>query len=163
MSDEQSFLDLGSNFGSFAEFMRITCPEINVFCCEIGRFFVTECRKRYPQLTVIEEKLSEDKTLGLFDFIYCCDVLEHIWEPDEFLKGVKKHLKTAGHLMIVTPNLDCNEARGKGADWWAYIVPHHAQIFNIKSLNALMKRHGFSLIQSEPILEEFYAIYKNGA
>jgi 2-polyprenyl-3-methyl-5-hydroxy-6-metoxy-1,4-benzoquinol methylase len=161
MGNEESFIDLGSNYGSFAEFIRITCPGIKVSGCEINQHFIRECRRRYPDLHLIEEKLSENKIIGPFDFIYCCDILEHLWDIDEFLTSVKKHLTSIGKIMVITPNLDCIESKVRGAEWWAFIVPHHAQIFNIKSLVALMNRHGFSLIESEPILEEFYAIFKS--
>jgi len=163
IGDNNSFLDLGSNCGSFAEFMRITCSEIKAYGCEINKYFIRECRRRYPDLNLIEEKLSNNNITGRFDFIYCCDILEHLWDVDEFLMAIKKNINTIGHIMVVTPNLDCIESKVRGAEWWAYIVPHHAQIFNIKSLVALMNRHGLSLIESEPILEEFYAIFKHKA
>ena len=117
---------VGSNFGSFAEFIRLSLRDTVVFCCEIGEYYVKECRKRYPKLSVIEEKLTENKILGHFDFIYCCDVIEHIWDLDDFIKGIKTNLNVGAHLLVVTPNLDCIESKVKSSEWWAYIVPHHS-------------------------------------
>lgn len=40
-----------------------------------------------------------------FDIVMALDVLEHISEPRPFLNTAVSHLKTGGHLIILTPNV----------------------------------------------------------
>lgn len=156
-----SFLDLGSGMGSFAEFIRISLPQLNVSCCDINTYYINECKNRYPNLNCIVGPLSPYDASKKFDFIYLTDVIEHIWDLDNFIRTIKAHLTDNGYAMIITPNLDCIEAKKSGVNWWPYIVPHHSQIFNSKSLNALMKRYGFVQIESGYYSEEFWVIYQN--
>jgi ubiquinone/menaquinone biosynthesis C-methylase UbiE len=38
------------------------------------------------------------------DFAYCSEVLEHLPNPDRFLRDVRRALGTGGHFLITTPN-----------------------------------------------------------
>jgi len=162
LSSGMRFLDLGSNMGSFAEFVRLSRPDVTVNGCEISSYYVQECKKKYPELEVISEKLSSSKEHGKFDLIFCCDVIEHIWDIDEFILAVRNNLEMNGLFMIVTPDLACSEAKKMGLEWWSFIVPHHAQFFTINSLSTLLQRHGFSLESNGCSGEEFWAVFKRG-
>lgn len=152
------YLDFGSNMGAFAEFVRIALPDSDVRCSEINQHYVAKCKERYPQLTIIDRPLTSDSATEKFDFIYCSDVIEHIWDPDELFSAFWCHLRENGLLMLVTPNGDSQSAKRKGVWWWSYIVPHHAQVFNLSSLNALVKRFNFHLVQHGEIGEELFIV-----
>lgn len=40
-----------------------------------------------------------------FDFIYCGDVIEHIYSPDHLVKEIQRLIKPSGYALIRTPNL----------------------------------------------------------
>jgi 2-polyprenyl-3-methyl-5-hydroxy-6-metoxy-1,4-benzoquinol methylase len=157
-----SFLDLGSNMGGFAQMVRLNFQNIEVWGCETNEFYAKESKVRYPNLNLMEKPLSSHHTMHEFDFIHASDLIEHIWNLDDFILSIKKNLKSNGLVMLVTPNVECVESKKTGIQWWGYIVPHHVQLFCQNSLKALMKRFGFTEIKSKPLQQEFWAIYKAG-
>jgi SAM-dependent methyltransferase len=40
-----------------------------------------------------------------FDFIYCGDVIEHIYSPDHLLEEIARLLRPGGYALLTTPNL----------------------------------------------------------
>lgn len=155
-----SFLDLGSNIGGFAEMIRLNFQNVDVWGCEINESYAKESKLRYQNLKLIEKTLSANHAMYDFDFIYSSDVIEHIWNLDEFILSIRENLKSNGLVMLITPNVECAESKKAGVDWWGYIVPHHAELFCYKSLTRLMKRLGFIEIESGNIYQEFWGIYK---
>ena len=158
-----TYLDFGSNMGAFAEFVRIAMPDSDVSCCEINRYYVIKCKERYPRLRIIDRPLTSEGDAETFDCIYCSDVIEHIWDLDELFLVFKNRLRENGLLMLVTPNSDSQNAKVQGIWWWSYIVPHHAQIFNLRALTALCTRFGFQLVETGEISEELYVVCRKTA
>lgn len=52
-----------------------------------------------------------------FDLIMLSHVIEHIYDPGKFLRGVISCLKPGGELLVVTPNADSFIARTSGRRW----------------------------------------------
>lgn len=78
-----------------------------------------------------------------FDVITCFDVLEHVYDPPEFLTRVQKWLKPGGIFFVMLPNIDSWEARMFGSFWYGLELPRHLTHFSPKSLRHLMTRLGF--------------------
>jgi len=45
--------------------------------------------------------------IGSYDVVFALDVVEHVENPDLFLKSAARHLKPGGHLVINVPALNC--------------------------------------------------------
>jgi len=142
----QSFLDLGSSLGSMTEFVRICFPEWQVHACELNRFAIKIFEERYPHIPLYSVTLSNMSLFQKYDVIYCCDVIEHIWDMDEFMKSVILHLKPRGYIIFITPNIECESAQKQEGNWWGYIVPHHAQLFSLKSIELMAQRFGLTKV-----------------
>ena len=66
-------------------------------------------------------------------------------------------LKPGGVLMIAVPNHTSKDAKKYGAMWAAYDVPRHLWHFSPASMEKLMGRHDFTLIDKIPMtLDAFY-------
>jgi len=50
---------------------------------------------------------------GFFDFVYCGDVIEHVFNPSHLLKEANRVTKKGGYLILTTPNL---------ASWYNRII-----------------------------------------
>jgi len=139
-SNTVSFLDLGSSLGSMTEFVRICFPKWQVHACELNKSAIAIFKERYPHIPLYTVNLYDMNPIQKYDIIYCCDVIEHIWDIDEFMKSVISRLKPKGYLIFITPNVECESARKQSGNWWGYIVPHHAQLFSLKSMELMGQR-----------------------
>ena len=74
-------------------------------------------------------------------------VLEHLAQPINFLKKVKKHIKPNGRILIEIPNLDDFQIEKNSAyrDWFWQRA--HLQYFSPKTLKLVLKKSGFKSIR----------------
>jgi len=116
--------------------------------------------------TVIEKKLGEIKQysgrisnttlhqhLGEFDIIFCCEVVEHLYdnELNEALNNIHKLLKRTGKLILTTPNnedltrnLICNPIDGSLFHRW-----QHVRSWTDSEISKRLGLHGFVNIKTE--------------
>lgn len=140
-------------------------------------FFVSLAEKKGLNATGIE--LSEDavdwaKKLGRkvfqsdamsmslsdkFDVITVLDVLEHLSQPEEFLRRVKVNLNTNGFLLINVPNEGSLFAKLSGKSWHSYVPPEHLFYFNRKSLYSILSMNGYEVVKMRSISKTFKASY----
>ena len=103
-----------------------------------------------------------------FDAITMWHVLEHVHELQAYIEQIKILLKEKGRALIAVPNYTCYDAQLYGRYWAAYDVPRHLYHFSPKSLETLVRRHGFTLEEKKPMwFDSFYisllsSKYKNG-
>jgi SAM-dependent methyltransferase len=94
-------------------------------------------------------KAFADFSLGeTADCIVAFEVLEHIVEPDPFLRKIRDLLSPDGHFIFTTPNVDGFETATLGmrshALWF-----DHVRLYNPISLRILLERNGFEAITLE--------------
>lgn len=80
------------------------------------------------------------KPEGTYHSILCNAVLEHVKDPDNVIKELKRLLKPGGHLVICVP----------------FLQPYHGspddyRRFTRQGLEELFERHGFKLIEILPV------------
>ena len=82
---------------------------------------------------------------GHFDFCILADVLEHVRDPDAFLRATACCLKPGGRILIATPSTDSWSALIMGARWMEYKT-EHMSYFNRTTLTTLLAKSGFSSV-----------------
>jgi SAM-dependent methyltransferase len=80
---------------------------------------------------------------GFFDVVTAFDVLEHVYDPREFLRKVMEWLKPGGIFHALVPNVASWEARLFGSYWFGLDLPRHLFHFSPQSLRKLMSVAGF--------------------
>lgn len=81
---------------------------------------------------------------NLYDFAFTVQTIEHVEQPDEFLRSIKRVLKPGGKLVIVTDNTDSYDFKiFKKSHWGGYHFPRHWNLFNRKNLTKLAEKVGF--------------------
>lgn len=73
------------------------------------------------------------------------DFIEHTPLPYEAVKKAAAILRPGGILALVTPDIHSPWARIAGRHWW-HLRPAHLSFFSRRSLEALLRRAGFSII-----------------
>lgn len=77
-----------------------------------------------------------------FDIITCFQSLEHIYDLNELLSGVRRVLKDDGLLYICVPDTNFFEFKMFGGYSYNLEVPRHLYFFTKRSVNDLLLRNG---------------------
>lgn len=162
-----TILDYGCGTGMFLS----VCQKAgwNVFGVEPD----TDARKiaTEQQVKVWEDKATIDGQIkdGELQAISLWHVLEHVTDMSPTLSFFKRKLAKDGVLVIAVPNYRSYDAGYYKAFWAAYDVPRHLHHFDKTSMQALLKNHGFELVDTRPMkFDSFYVSmlsekYKTGA
>jgi len=85
-----------------------------------------------------------DKLKNKLDVIVSFETIEHLKNPDDFLKAISRYLKKNGLLITsvpVTPSVDAN--------------PYHLHDFSSNSFNRLLNENGYEVIKSVSQKQKF--------
>ncbi len=86
------------------------------------------------------------------DVITMWEYIEHVVNPLQEIRRVAEWLRPGGMLCISTPNTSHLQARIQPADWWEYKPPAHLTFFTATTLEQLLNRAGFQVIQTRYIV-----------
>ncbi len=86
------------------------------------------------------------------------DFIEHTPLPFEAASRACRILRPAGVLVLVTPDIHSPAAKIAGRKWW-HLRPAHLAFFSRASLEALLRRAGFTIIKERRYAWTFSAHY----
>jgi len=84
---------------------------------------------------------------GLFDAVFAWHVVEHLQEPKQTLREIRRILKPRGWLAFSVPNFACWERRLFGSCWHALELPRHLQHYTPRTLRRMLKESGFESVR----------------
>jgi len=84
-----------------------------------------------------------------FNAVIFWHTLEHFHNPVEAMARARELLRPGGFLAVALPNFDSFQARLFGRNWFHLDVPRHYFHFGLKSLEAIMSRHAFRIVQTD--------------
>lgn len=148
-------LDYGTGTGYFTDFMvrkgfRAEGIEID----EGARNYGVE---RFGITVNPPEFLFEGYRSGAFDAITLWHVLEHLYDPQLYLRKFYDILDDRGVLIIAVPNHSSKDAEEYGAHWAAYDVPRHLWHFSPDTMNRILEQTGFRIVEQRHMpLDPFY-------
>jgi SAM-dependent methyltransferase len=144
-----TFMEIGPDVGAFAgkcaaagsfDAFRLFEPNLAVhdaLRAAIGR----------PQQTVEEYFTGESVADATVDVAAMIHVLDHVLEPKQLAKDIRRTLKPQGCLMIVTHDERSTLARVLRGRWPAYCL-QHPQLFNRQSMKVLLNDAGYSRVDT---------------
>ncbi len=142
------------------------------FGCGTG-YFLNECKKEgfivfgvetNPNAVAniknksIEVKQSIESYSGVqkFDVITLWHVMEHLYNPNEFIETVASCLNDNGYLVLALPNRMSFDAMCYKNYWAGYDVPRHLYHFTKKDVQNITQKH-FYLQEIRPmVFDSFY-------
>jgi len=160
--DNARILDIGCGSGKFVQYLRLkgyNARGLEPSTALFETFLVTQGQYYNSDVHTFRQEHPNER----FDIITITDVLEHIEDPQAFMKEVTAMLTLGGVLLISTPNAGSLFARmaGKG---WHYYNRYHLSLFSKKTLSQLMEAHGFSTLMLKHLARHhsLYYILKYG-
>ena len=139
--------DIGAGFGIFLEELRKVWPERQLVAIEPSEEMALICRKK--GFEVLPSAVEDVKTHeNAFDLLTSFELFEHLYDPETFLRQVRRLLKPGGYFLLTTLS-------GQGFDiqlLWekskSVSPPHHLNFFNPSSISGLIERCGLEVIEA---------------
>lgn len=151
----QKFLDVGAGEGfllnaAHESGFQVTGLDFSAF--GVDKFFpLLSERHRAGDIFESLEQLAAEKQ----KFAVCTstNVLEHVLDPDLFLKSIRNILDENGILAITVPN-DYSDIQKLAIDegmidreFW-FVPPHHLHFFNTRNILVFLKERGFDVLDA---------------
>ena len=105
----------------------------------------------------INANIKEHEKSDKVDIITLWHVLEHVPDPNDIIKKLKKRLNKDGILIIAVPNRESLDAKLYNEYWAAYDVPRH--LFHFNKLNIKKLARNRNLKVKEIVPQNFDAFY----
>ena len=97
-----------------------------------------------------------------FDAVILYHVIEHVEDPVDLIKEVRRVLKPNGHLLLGTPNFGCWVARRFGKNFRLLHDKTHISLFTKDSMVYFLEDHGFIIDDIKyPFFKTEYFTLKN--
>ena len=137
-----SIIDIGSGTGYFASAMKkagwlVNGIEINE---KARNFSISNFG-----LKIIGPEQIPTLESGSFDCITLWHVLEHFYNPFNYVSEIIRLLKPGGSCLIALPNCNSFDARYYRQYWAAYDVPRHLWHFNPSAFRFFLEKAGFEM------------------
>jgi 2-polyprenyl-3-methyl-5-hydroxy-6-metoxy-1,4-benzoquinol methylase len=155
-------IDVGCGLGYLLSALP---PSWEKYGFDISGFARSFVKANFPDIRLVDDlgldRLPPAHHRGMYDVVVCYHVIEHIAEPDSFLKHLSALLKKDGTLIIGTPNIGSIAARVFKGNF-RLLGDGHLSLFNRKNLGLLMKRHGLKIYKKEyPFFKTDYFKFKS--
>ncbi len=149
-------LDVGAATGFFMNIARqrgfkVTGVEFSNFAAEKGRS---------SGLNVITgDLLAQNFKDKSFDVVTLFDVIEHVPNPKEVIREVRRILKNGGLVVVNTPDAESLWAKLLGKNWQLIMPPEHINYFSPKNFSTYLSKNGFKILLSSKIGKKFTLQY----
>lgn len=148
-------LDIGCAEGGFLKyleskgFQNLNGIDINPSYLEIAK---SRVMKGIFRVGTAENVPFSD---SFFDVVFLDQVLEHVREPLEVISEVSRVLKNNGRIIFGVPDVSRYQAAQKFPYYW-FLLKEHIQHFNINSLNLLLARKSYSLLNYKEVFTPMF-------
>ena len=138
-------LDVGCGNGEFLKFARNHGWDVTGI--DFDEKAITEAGSsgldvRLGSIEVID---SEEK----FDFICLSHVIEHVYDPAEFVRSCYSRLNDGGVLWLETPNIEGFGNSIYKSNWRGLEPPRHLILFNREAISELSLKMGFVSVKQK--------------
>ena len=138
-----NILDVGCGAGSLLDMLKnISLSQIGVEPCV--PYLESLTKHGYKIYSSVSEAIEDKK--GMIDYGFSIQVIEHVKNPIEFLKEIRKLIKPGGRLLISTPNRnDILMTLLKDKFYQFFYRTQHRWYFDEASLTKCAQSAGFSV------------------
>jgi ubiquinone/menaquinone biosynthesis C-methylase UbiE len=134
----------------------------DIYGVDISQAAIEIAKKKLTKKNVFVGKLTECRfPSSYFDAISMRHVLEHLQNPLDTLREIRRVIKKDGILGISVPNIDSIYFRIFKGDWFHLDLQRHLYQFSLKTLTDMLNRAGFRVIKRSVSLEDPFEIFRD--
>ena len=133
--------EIGVGSGSFLQYMRDRGFE--AMGCDLSKAICQMVRDKYG-IAMHYGYVSELPDAPCFDIVVMNHVLEHVVDPVDLLRDIKRRIQPGGVVHLAVPNVSCWGARLPG---WTSYEPYHLLYFTPETLRLTVEQAGFTIEQ----------------
>src|SRR3989344_2268715 len=145
LTEAKMLLDVGAGFGTFCE----EATKLNIFqkviAVEPAQGLAQTCRNK--GIEVIEKTIEKADLNQAISVITNFELIEHLFDPIDFVKACHSALINGGLFIVTTPNIKGFDLMTLGPISDNIIGPNHMNYFYPKSIKILLERCGFEVIE----------------
>ena len=157
---KKNILDYGCGSGELAITLSKYFNDKNIFTADVVNFnqqFLSRIKKHY----LLQKGELKNKK---FDIILMRHVLEHVFNLNNFLKKIKKNIKSKNSFLVIeVPNRNSLWRRIMKKRWPGYFYPFHYYVFSKTFLINYLNKKGFKIVKEQnlepPIIGTFLLTY----
>jgi len=142
---EGILLDVGAGSGTLCEIIQEQGNFKKVIAVEPSNDLAEECRKK--NVDVIEKPI-EKIALDSVDVITSFELIEHLFNPKEYILACAKALSKDGLFILTTPNIKGFDLLVLGKASTNIAGPNHINYFHPESLSNLLHNCGLEVIET---------------
>jgi 2-polyprenyl-3-methyl-5-hydroxy-6-metoxy-1,4-benzoquinol methylase len=148
-------LEIGCGFGFLLKIAKN--KGFDVVGTEYDKFALDYVNALLGQAAVFEPDkiLFSEKE---FDCIILAHVIEHLGNPKDLFKDVRRYLKDSGILVLAFPNFESPLAQIKRENWEGLQPWEHVWQFGVSSATKILKSYGFTVVDVKK-----HALYRWGS
>lgn len=150
-------LDIGCGFGESLGYHQVRG-------CDVHGVEVDKNIQR------VAEKFGYNVKVGLFDpgsyekdyfdYVTMSQVIEHVTDPVQTLRGVYRILKPGGVAILSTPNVNGWGRLLFGKYWINWHAPYHLHYFSYRSMSLVVKQSGLIVDKALTITPSAWLLYQ---
>jgi SAM-dependent methyltransferase len=141
----KSILDIGSGRGFTLYFLKKYYKYQRTAGTQLSKIAANYSRTKLGLEIYDKDLLELPFTENSFDIVTMWHVLEHVLEPDKYIKKVADLLATNGLLIVEVPNFNSWSRRLTDKYWLGLDLNHHLFFFTQRSLSLLLENCGFKI------------------
>lgn len=90
-----------------------------------------------------------------FDCVLATHVIEHVYQPLEFVKKLASHANPGGTIILAAPDMGGMLRKTMGRRWASFKVPEHVLYFDASTLSSVMSDAGLTGLKVLPYPHAF--------
>lgn len=145
-------LDIGSGYGFYSAAALQHGFEVTAVNPGKWENDVFERMNGFRPVESLFEKSNLYGQSELFDLVIMSQVLEHVYDPSQFLCHIKKLLKMQGIIALAIPNFESIRVKLRGVrDNSCIWVPEHLNYFTINGLLNLLEQADLTIVKHHTV------------
>jgi len=141
------FADIGAGYGTFCEEVRKLNVADEIIAIEPSEDLAKICERK--GFSVIQLSLEEIGEIlhNKVSFATSFELFEHLHTPQKFLMSARDILTEQGYLLLTTLNINGFDLQVLWEKSKSISPPHHLNFLNLDSLEGLLRKCGFRVVE----------------